>query len=174
MVQELNIVSVSVPKAGVDNGIAFYTVNVSATFNSWSVVKRYSQFEEMHNELAADFATRNKCTKTNASCCFHPSLTCHGLRCAVLPKNVALPPKELKLLQSHLSAAFIEKRRYSLVIVVSYDCCTSDFLRDFSDIDRVLLENYVRKLLQHKETSKSPIVIRFLTSDKRDYVEVGC
>lgn len=123
--EELSIVNVTLPKAEVRDGVAFYIVNVTGSFNSWSVNKRYSQFEEMHNELAADFAFRNK----------------------TLPKGAALPPKEFKLLQSHLSSTFIERRR-------------------------ILLENYLKKLISSKETSKNATLLRFLTTDKHEYFEV--
>lgn len=61
--------------------------------------------------------------------------------CAVsLPE---LPPKKLKLFQSHSSAAFIERRA-------------------------VLLTNYLRKLIDNKKLINSKIAHDFFTSDKFD------
>jgi len=115
----VTIVSLSIPKFDVEDGVAYYIVNVGGSFNSWSVRKRYSAFEDMNNFLMAECAPKG------------------------LPKGAVFPPKELKLWQSHSDPHFLEKRR-------------------------ILLENYLKKLLTSKEISRSPTFLQFLTTDKHD------
>jgi len=51
--EKVEIKGISVPSGRNDeaSGVVFYFVNVEGTFNSWSVSKRYSQFEELHSAL---------------------------------------------------------------------------------------------------------------------------
>jgi len=121
--EELAIVTCQIPKVDIEENVAYYIINVHGSFNNWSVRKRYSQFEDMNTQLTMDFALKG------------------------LPKGAALPPKEMKLFQSHLSPAFIEKRR-------------------------VLLENYLKKLVSSKETAKAQTFLNFLTSDRGAFYDV--
>lgn len=116
--EEEKIKSASIPTADVKEQVVYYNIVVRGSFNEWAVAKRYSQFEEMHNMLLAEFAH------------------------TTLPKGVSLPPKKMKMFVSHVTEAFIEERR-------------------------VLLENYLKKLIPHKELAKSKTFVTFMTSDKR-------
>jgi len=59
------------------------------------------------------------------------------------PSNLDLPPKRFKFFVSHISPAFLEERR-------------------------VLLENYLKKLVAIEDIAKNEILTSFLTSDKTD------
>jgi len=85
-----DVKSVSVPSYKDDNGTVFYHINVEGSFNSWSVAKRYSQFEELQTSfLSSELAKK-------------------------IPAGCELPPKKFKLFSNHTSAAFIEERRVLL------------------------------------------------------------
>jgi len=112
--ENVKIKKVSIPCGLVnDQSTVFYTINVYDGFNSWAVSKRYSQFEEFHNQIMLKY----------------PKMK--------LPK---LPPKKFKLFTSHVSAGFIEERR-------------------------VLLENYLTRLIKTK-LSESSSLLKFLTTNK--------
>jgi len=90
--EKVEIKGISFPSGKADNlGVVFYFINVDGSFNnSWSVAKRYSQFEELHSALLlSDLAKK-------------------------IPPGCNLPPKRLKLLTSHVTPAFIEQRRVLL------------------------------------------------------------
>jgi len=80
---------VSIPTGKNVDGTVYYIINVTGSFSSWSVQKRYSQFEEMHTAITTE---HNK----------------------TLPAGADLPPKRFKIFTSHLSPAFIEERRVLL------------------------------------------------------------
>jgi len=117
------VVGATVPSSQVIEGVVFYTINVTGNINSWSISKRFSQFEELHSNLLEELMLEE------------------------LPKGCALPPKKLKLFSSHLSPAFIEERR-------------------------ILLENYLKKLLSMKETNKAKALALFFTTDKTTFYQV--
>jgi len=87
--QEKNeIKSVSIPSAKADeSGVAFYYINIEGSFSSWSVAKRYSQFEEFHSNLLLSELAKK------------------------IPSGCDLPPKKMKLFTTHSSSTFIESRR---------------------------------------------------------------
>lgn len=80
----------SIPDSKVEEGVVFFLINVDSGFDSWSVKKRYSQFEDFQSVLLASPLARK------------------------IPPNVGLPPKRLKLFTDHSSPAFIEERRVLL------------------------------------------------------------
>jgi len=111
------IKSTTIPKTRVIDGVVYYIVNVSGTQNSsWSVNKRYSQFEELHNSIILNYAK-------------------------MLPIGAELPAKRFKLFVSHLSAGFIEERRclleaYLRKLVSVKDVAKSDTLISFFNSDK--------------------------------------
>jgi len=59
--EKIEIKGISIPSGKADEaGIVFYFVNVEGSFqNTWSVAKRYSQFEELHSALLlSDFSKK--------------------------------------------------------------------------------------------------------------------
>jgi len=89
--EKVDIKSLSLPSGKVDDtGVVFYYVNLEGSFNSWSISKRYSQFEELHSSLL---------------------LSEHAKK---IPAGCDLPPKRLKMFTSHITPAFIEQRRVLL------------------------------------------------------------
>jgi len=80
------IKAITVPKGKVVENVVFYVVNVVGTQSSWSLSKRFSQFEELHQIMVTDYGKS-------------------------LPIGTDLPPKKIKLFTSHVSASFIEERR---------------------------------------------------------------
>jgi len=116
--EKVEIKGISVPSGRNDeaSGVVFYFVNVEGTFNSWSVSKRYSQFEELHSALLlSDLAKK-------------------------LPAGCDLPQKKWKMFTSHVTPAFIEQRR---VLLESYlkrllkveDIANSSILTKFLSTD---------------------------------------
>eukprot|EP00808_Paulinella_micropora_P000495 g26898.t1 len=93
--ENVDVKSVSVVKADVQDGVVWFLVNVAGKEPSdiWSVKKRYSQFEELQSTIQSSALS------------------------AKVPKGCELPPKKLKLFTSHTSPAFIEERR---VLLESY------------------------------------------------------
>jgi len=87
-VDKNEITNVSCPKGEVEDGVVFYVVNFeNAGGDSWSCLKRYSKFEELHSGLLSESCGRR------------------------IPTGLDLPPKRLKLWVSHVSPQFIEDRR---------------------------------------------------------------
>jgi hypothetical protein len=111
------IKSVTIPGKKIDGSTVFYVVSVIGSFNKWSVSKRYSQFEELHNSILIEMNGK------------------------ALPAGCELPPKKIKLFQSHTDAEFIEERR-------------------------CLLEAYLKKLLTVEKLSKGEAFMKFLAADK--------
>jgi hypothetical protein len=111
------IKSVSVPKGKVVDGTAFYIVRVDTGFNTWAVLKRYSQFELLHGHIMGG-PWSNK-----------------------IPSGVDLPPKKIKLFTSHVTPEFIEERRcllenYLKRMVKVRDICESEPLQNFLRSDK--------------------------------------
>jgi len=88
--EKLVIKAVCVPGSKIVDGVAFYLVKVTGSFNSWCVAKRYSQFEELQSALS---------------------------EVKGFPSTLDLPPKRFKLFVSHISPPFLEERR---VLLESY------------------------------------------------------
>lgn len=116
--EKVEIKGISVPSGKSDEtaGVVFYFVNVEGSFNTWSVAKRYSQFEELHSALLlSDLAKK-------------------------LPAGCDLPQKRWKMFTSHVTPAFIEQRR---VLLESYlkrllkveDIANSSILTKFLSTD---------------------------------------
>jgi len=78
---------VTVPTTKTSGETVFYIVHVKETSDSWSVQKRYSQFEDFHGRLLSTALA------------------------AQVPTGVELPGKRIKLFTSHDDANFIEERR---------------------------------------------------------------
>jgi len=90
--EKIEIKGISIPSGKADEaGIVFYFVNVEGSFqNTWSVAKRYSQFEELHSALLlSDFSKK-------------------------IPSGCDLPQKRWKIFTSHVTPSFIEQRRVLL------------------------------------------------------------
>jgi len=119
--EKLNIKAVTIPTGRVSNeGVVFYVVNVKGSFNSWSVEKRYSQFEELQLGLVDAKGQHSL----------------HGL-----PTNLDLPPKKYKLFTSHISPQFIEERRcllenYLRKLLTSPDLAKNEMLLKFLTTDK--------------------------------------
>jgi len=87
---ESEVKSIAIPGYKIDDGVVFYHINVDSAHRSWSVVKRYSQFEELQASLLQSELAKH------------------------VPVGCELPPKRFKIFVSHLSPAFIEERRVLL------------------------------------------------------------
>jgi hypothetical protein len=85
--EKLVIKAVSVPASKIVDGVAFYLVKVTGSFNSWCVAKRYSQFEELQSSIS---------------------------EVKGYPPHLDLPPKRFKFFVSHISPPFLEERRVLL------------------------------------------------------------
>jgi len=81
------IKAVSIPLHKRLDEAIFYVINVTSTRDSWSVSKRYSQFEEFHSTL------------------------CGGALSHEIPVGVDLPGKKIKFITSHTDPHFVEERR---------------------------------------------------------------
>jgi len=102
------------------DGVVYYIIRVTGLHDRWSIRKRYTQLENLHIDfiqLFIDYADD-------------------------LPQ---LPPKKIKLFQSHTAPAFIEARK-------------------------VLIENYLRKVLDNPKLARSKLAHDFFTSDKYNEV----
>jgi hypothetical protein len=89
--EKMEIKGISVPTGKADeSGVVFYYVNIEGSFNSWSVAKRYSQFEELHSALLLSDLSKK------------------------IPAGCDLPIKRWKMFTSHVTPAFIEQRRVLL------------------------------------------------------------
>jgi len=117
--KKLKIESVSVNNAFVHNDICFYDIHVKTSQHYWLVTKRYSQFEDLHNQLLSLSKER-------------------------LP---LLPSKHYKWLTDHTKPSFIEKRRALLdnyvkklmtTKGVSSSQCVVNFFHDDKQSDAVL------------------------------------
>jgi len=87
--QEKNeIKAITIPSGKVDDaGTVYYNINVEGSFNSWSIAKRYSQFEELHSSLLLSDVAKK------------------------IPSGCDLPPKKIKLFTTHTATSFVESRR---------------------------------------------------------------
>ena len=137
------------------DGVVRYVVEVRGSESTWLIAKRYSQFETLHLDLIQLFLDSGQ-TSTHMPQFCQPgplpavsvvvssrvrSLSLSMSACCLPAVSLPdLPPKKLKLFQSHNSPAFIEKRA-------------------------VLLTNYLRKLLDNKRLVNSKLVHDFFTSD---------
>jgi len=89
--EKVEIKGLSIPSGKADDaGVVFYYVHVQGSFNAWSVAKRYSQFEELHNALQSNILSKK------------------------IPPGCELPQKRWKFFTSHITPAFIEQRRVLL------------------------------------------------------------
>jgi len=90
--EKIEIKGISIPSGKADEaGIVFYFVNVEGSFqNTWSVAKRYSQFEELHSALLLSDLSKK------------------------IPSGCDLPQKRWKIFTSHVTPSFIEQRRVLL------------------------------------------------------------
>lgn len=88
--KKADIKTVSIPDSLEDDGVIYYLINVDSSFDSWSVKKRYSQFEDFQSILLSSTLARK------------------------IPPGVGLPPKKIKWFSNHTSPAFIEERRVLL------------------------------------------------------------
>jgi hypothetical protein len=133
--EDLNILHIAIPSTTNNaEGVTFYNITATGSFSSWSVAKRYSQFEELYNNLSAE------------------------LGAAGLPRGVALPPKKPKLLVSHSSPAFIEERRVLLEnllrkLLTAKETRTSHYFLSFMTSDRL---DHVIKLEDAKAAEEMP------------------
>lgn len=113
----VEIKNVAIAKGVVKDGKAvFYTVQVLGSFNSWTCLKRYSQFEALQADVFAQFS-------------------------AILVPGTELPPKKLKLFTDHNSPSFIEERRvllesFLLKLVSVPEIASSDILIGFLTSDK--------------------------------------
>lgn len=108
--------SITVPCGETYNGTVYYTLDVQGTRTRWTVKKRYTQLENLHIDLIQLF-----------------------LDDANLPE---LPPKKLKLFQSHTSPKFIQERQqlistYLQRLVHTPKLAKSKRFHDFITTDRV-------------------------------------
>ena len=87
--ETFEIQNIAIPKGIVVDKVVFYIVQIVGTFNSWTIQKRYSQFEKIYDLIDDKYGH-------------------------LLPAGTDLPPKKLKLFTSHLSNDFIEQRRILL------------------------------------------------------------
>jgi hypothetical protein len=85
--EKLVIKAATVPQSKIIDGVAFYIIKVTGSFNSWCVSKRYSQFEQLQGSI---------CDAKG------------------FPSSLDLPPKRYKFFGSQLSPAFLEERRVLL------------------------------------------------------------
>eukprot|EP00457_Paulinella_chromatophora_P013081 gb/GEZN01013351.1/.p1 GENE.gb/GEZN01013351.1/~~gb/GEZN01013351.1/.p1 ORF type:complete len:259 (-),score=42.80 gb/GEZN01013351.1/:137-913(-) len=85
-----DVKSCHVVKTEVEDGVVFFLINVESATESWSVKKRYSQFEELQHTVMSGSLSRK------------------------VPAGCELPPKKLKLFTKHTSPTFIEERRVLL------------------------------------------------------------
>jgi len=107
----------------------FYVLNVKEGSESWSVQKRYSQFEDFHGRLITTALA------------------------AQVPNGVELPGKRIKLFTSHEDANFIEERRclleaYLKRLVNVKTLAASDMLIEFlseGKLEVVVEENKLAK-----------------------------
>jgi len=115
---KMEIKSITVPSSKVDEtGIVYYFVNVEDSYNSWSVGKRYSQFEELHSALVL------------------------GELAKKIPSGCDLPPKKFKMFTSHISPSFVESRRvlleaYLKKLLKAEDIATSSLFTKFLTSDK--------------------------------------
>lgn len=105
---------VAIPTTEVNDGTVFYHVNVEADGGSWSVLKRYSQFEEFHAAMQQVMG---------------------------FPPTAELPGKRFKLFTSHVDPEFVEERRcileaYLKRLVESKGLGDDKTLRNFLNSDK--------------------------------------
>jgi len=112
-----SIKSITIPSAKIIDGNVHYVVQVQGAFNAWCVLKRYSMFEEANKNFVEAFK-------------------------GAFPEDAVLPPKKIKLFQSHNSPEFVEERR-------------------------VLLQHYLQKLVAVKAIAKHKLFTTFLTKGKQ-------
>lgn len=112
-----NITQIAIPTTEEQQGVVFYKVKVECGNKAWNCLKRYSKFEELNGKLIKSTFVKK------------------------IPVGCELPPKKWKVMTSHSSPQFIEKRR-------------------------VNLEMYLQRLVSVKELTGSPPVQEFIMSDK--------
>jgi len=99
-----------------NDGVVYYIILVHGQQADWIVRKRYSQIEALHINFIQLFLDDVE----------------------DLPQ---LPPKKLKLFQSHTAPQFIESRK-------------------------VLIQNYLKKVLENKKLARSKLIHDFFNTDK--------
>jgi len=114
--EKATVKAINIPLGVAKGEVVFYSINVRTAYTSWSITKRYSQFEELGAAL---------------------------IEIKGLPATVELPGKRYKLFVSHISKEFIEERR-------------------------VLLENYLKKLITVDDVQKCDAFLKFVSTDKSD------
>jgi len=124
------ITDVCVPSTKTAGEACFYILNIKAASESWSVQKRYSQFEDFHGKITTSAIA------------------------AQVPTGVDLPGKRLKLFTSHDDANFIEERRcllegYLKRLVSVKNIAASDILIEF------LSEGKVEAAVEETKTEKA-------------------
>jgi len=112
--EKLVIKAVSVPGSKTTDGIAYYLVKVTGSFNSWCVAKRYSQFEELQSSIS---------------------------EVKGFPSKLDLPPKRFKFFVSHISPTFLEERRvlleaYLKKLVAVEEIAKNEILTSFLNSDK--------------------------------------
>jgi len=112
-----HITKIAIPDTVTKNGVVFYRVSVQYAGDTWICDKRYSKFEELNsNLLKSKFVNK-------------------------IPTGCELPGKKWKMITSHSSPQFVEKRRMGL-------------------------ENYLQRLISVKELVSSQPIEDFVKSDK--------
>jgi len=127
--EKREITDASVPMTKITGETCFYVLNVKEGSESWSVQKRYSQFEDFHGRLITTALA------------------------AQVPNGVELPGKRIKLFTSHEDANFIEERRclleaYLKRLVNVKTLAASDMLIEFlseGKLEVVVEENKLAK-----------------------------
>jgi len=111
------ITAIAIPTTETKQGVVFYKVVVECGGQTWNCLKRYSKFEELNScLLKSEFAKK-------------------------IPTGCELPPKKWKMMTSHSSPQFIEKRRGNLemylkrLVSVTVLTCSKP-LQDFILSDR--------------------------------------
>jgi len=129
--EKREITEVSIPFTKMAEETCFYLISVKEGSESWTVQKRYSQFEEFHSKLS-------------------------GMALAAqIPSGVELPGKKIKMFVSHDDANFIEERRclleaYLKRLVNVKPLAQSDVLFEFLSshkLDIVVAESKTKKEL---------------------------
>lgn len=127
-------------------GTVFFKLVVSTAFNQWATQKRYSQFEEFHNNVLVEMNGKGSVFGVFLIV-VTPVLLCAVCARAALPAGAELPPKKIKLFTSHSSPEFIEVGfAWPPASIHSCRVCAAAGCRSLVVVQerRVLLESYLK------------------------------